>query len=99
MNKVKLALQVKKVQKQIKNHIIEVETGDGAVVLEITGEQKIKKIYIDPDVVKQLTENNELETLEDWIAEAISQAIRQSQEYATEKMKPFMGALSDLMPK
>ena len=47
----KMLLQVKKIQKELQKMVIEVEKGDGAVVVEITGEQKIKRVRIDPDSV------------------------------------------------
>ena len=51
----KMLMQVKKIQKELQNMVIKVEQGDGAVVVEITGEQKIKKVHIDPDYVDQMT--------------------------------------------
>ena len=92
LDQAKLLLQMKKVQKQLKNHIMEVEGGNGVVVVEITGEQKIKKIHIDPDFV----DADNIEELEDYVVEAVSKAIAESQKFAADKMKPFMGALGDL---
>ena len=92
LNQAKLLLQVRKAHKQLKKEVLEIEGGNGAVVVEITGEQKIKKIHVDPDRVD--LEN--IEELEGWLAEAMRKAISQSQKLATEKMKPFMGQLGDL---
>ncbi len=39
----KMLLKVKKLQKELQKMIITVEKGDGAVSVEITGEQKNKK--------------------------------------------------------
>ena len=38
----KMLLKVKKLQKELQKEIISVEQGNGAVKVEITGEQKIK---------------------------------------------------------
>ena len=92
LDQAKLLLQVRKVQKQLKNHTLEIEGGNGAVVVEITGEQKIKKVHIDPDRVD--LEN--IGSLEGWLAEAMREAITQSQKLAAEKMRPFMGQLGNL---
>lgn len=92
LDQAKLLLQVRKVQKQLKKETLEAEGGGGAVVIEITGEQKIKKIHIDPDQV----DLNNIEELEDWIVEAMAEAISKSQKFASEKMKPFMGHLGNL---
>ena len=88
----KMLMQVKKIQKELQNMVIKVEQGDGAVVVEITGEQKIKKVHIDPDYV----DLDDIGQLERWIEDAIKDAISQSQKIATEKMQPMMGMLGDL---
>lgn len=88
----KMLLQVKKIQKELQKQIITVEAGDGAVKVEINGEQKIKKIHIDPDYV----DLDDIHELEKWIEEAVKDAIQQSQKVAAEKMQPMMGALGSL---
>lgn len=88
-NQAKMVMKIKKAQKELANEIIEIEAGDGAVVVRITGEQKIKKISIDPTRV-DLDDINELER---WIETAVKEAISKSQAVAAEKMKPLMGSL------
>ncbi|MCA9343750.1 MAG: YbaB/EbfC family nucleoid-associated protein [Candidatus Nomurabacteria bacterium] len=88
----KMLLKVKKVQKELQKQIITVEQGDGAVKVEITGEQKIRKIHIDPDSV----DLDDIGELERWIEDAVKDAISQSQKIAAEKMQPFMSMLGDL---
>jgi len=88
----KMLIQVKKVQKELQKEVLTVEKGDGAVRLEITGEQKIKKVHIDKDMV----DLDDISQLERWIEDAIREGIQESQKLAAEKMRPFMGALGDL---
>lgn len=88
----KTLLKVKKLQKELQKMIIDVSKGDGAVRVEITGEQKIKKIHIDPDRV----DLDDIGQLERWLEEAVKEAIQQSQKVAAEKMQPMMGALGNL---
>lgn len=88
----KMLLKVKKVQKELQKQVISVEKGDGAVRVEITGEQKIKKVHIDPDFV----DLEDIGLLERWIEDAIKEAIAESQKIAAEKMQPFMSMLGDL---
>jgi nucleoid-associated protein EbfC len=88
----KMLMRVKKIQKELQKEIITVEKGEGAVKVEITGEQKIKKIHIDPAFV----ELDDIAQLERWIEDAVKEAIQQSQKIAAEKMQPMMGALGDL---
>ena len=92
LDQARILLQVRKVQKQLKNQVLEIEGGNGAVVVEITGEQKVKKVHIDPDRVNL----EKIEELESWLEEAMKEAITQSQKVAAEKMKPFLGQLGNL---
>ena|ERR1700722_3276255 len=88
----KMLMRVKKIQKELERQIVTVEKGDGAVKVEISGDQKIKKIHIDPDYV----DLKDIEQLEMWIEDAVREAIASSQKIAAEKMQPMMGALGDL---
>jgi len=88
----KMLMQARKVQKELQKQIITVEKGDGAVKVEITGEQKIKKVHIDPEYV----DVDDIGQLERWIEDAVKEAIGESQKIAAEKMQPLMGALGNL---
>lgn len=91
-NNAKMIMKIKKAQKELANEIIEVEAGDGAVVVRITGEQKIKKVQIDPERV----DLDDIHELERWIETAVKEAVTRSQQVAAEKMKPLMGGLGNL---
>jgi DNA-binding YbaB/EbfC family protein len=88
----KLVMKARKLQKELQKEVIIVDAGDGAVKVEITGEQKIKKIHIDPEFV----DLDDIGQLEMWVEEAVKEAINQSQKLAAEKMQPLMGALGNL---
>jgi len=92
LDQAKMLMKVKKIQKELQKQIIEVEKGDGAVSVEISGEQKIKKINIDPEYV----DLKDIGQLERWLEDAVKEAIAESQKIATEKMQPMLGALGDL---
>jgi len=85
-------MKARKLQKELQNEVISVEAGDGAVRVDITGEQKIKKITIDPEYI----DLDDIGQLEMWIEEAVKEAINQSQKLAAEKMQPLMGSLGNL---
>ena len=91
-DQVKMLQQLRKAQKQLGKEIIEVEAGDGAVVVQITGELKSKSIKIDPDMVD--LEN--IEQLEHWVQIAVRDGLAKAQEVAAETMKPLMGGLGNL---
>ena len=91
-DQVKMLQQLRKAQKQLGKEIIEVESGDGAVIVQITGELKIKSVKIDPEMVD--LEN--IEELEHWIEIAVRDGMTEAQEVAAETMKPLMGGLGNL---
>jgi DNA-binding YbaB/EbfC family protein len=92
LDQAKMLMRVKKIQKELQKQIITVEKGDGAVKVEITGEQKIKKIHIDPEYV----DLDDISELERWVEDAVKEAIQESQKVAAEKMQPMMGMLGGL---
>lgn len=88
----KMLMKVKKMQKELQKQIITVSAGDDAVTVEITGEQKIKRIHIDPERV----DLDDIRQTEKYVEEAVKQAIAESQKVAAEKMQPMMGMLGNL---
>ncbi|HEY5268073.1 MAG TPA: YbaB/EbfC family nucleoid-associated protein [Candidatus Saccharimonadales bacterium] len=92
VDQAKMLLKAKKLQKELKNTLIEIRKGEGAVVIEINGEQKIKKVKLD----KELIDLDDISELEHWIEDAIRDAIAESQKLAQEKMQPMMGMLGSL---
>ena len=92
LNQMKMLNDLRKAQKSLSKEIVEVEPGDGAVVVQITGELKIKSIKIDPEYV----DLDDIHQLEHWIEIAIRDGMAKAQEIAAEKMKPLMGGLNGL---
>lgn len=91
-DQVKMLNQLRKAQKELKEQIVEVEAGDGAVIVQINGELKLKKIKIDPERV----DTDDIEELEHWIEIAVRDGLAKAQEIAAAKMKPLMGGLGSL---
>ncbi|MDO4773962.1 MAG: YbaB/EbfC family nucleoid-associated protein [Candidatus Saccharibacteria bacterium] len=91
-DQVKMLNQLRKAQKQLAKEIIEVEAGDGAVIVQITGELKIKSVKINPELV----DFNDIAQLEHWIQIAVRDGLAKAQEVAAETMKPLMGGLGNL---
>ena len=92
LDQMKMLQQLRKAQKQLGKEIIEVEAGDGAVVVQITGELKIKSVKINPEMVD--LEN--IEQLEHWVQIAVRDGMAKAQEVAAETMKPLLGGLGNL---
>ena len=83
---------LRKAQKDLAKEIIEVEAGDGAVVVQINGELKVKSIKIDPTAV----DLDDIAELEHWLYISIRDPIAKAPAVAAEKMKPLMGGLGNL---
>lgn len=84
----KTLMELKKLQSQLAKEVVEVEAGDGAVKIQITGEQKIKSVNLDKDKI-----GDDWNKLEGWLESAITQAISKSQQIAADKMKSVSGDL------
>jgi DNA-binding YbaB/EbfC family protein len=91
-DQIKMINQLRKAQNELKKEIVEVEAGDGAVVVQITGELKIKKININPEQV----DLEDIAKLERWLEIALRDGLAKAQEIAAAKMKPLMGGLGNL---
>lgn len=91
-DQMKLLNELRKAQKELKNEVVEVEAGDGAVVVQITGELKIKKVTIDPERV----DLDDIHELERWIENCVRDGFAKAQEIATDKIKPLTGMMQGL---
>lgn len=92
LDQMKMLNDLRKAQNALKKEIVEVEAGDGAVVVQITGELKVKSVKIDPEYV----DLDDIRQLEHWIEIAVRDGMAKAQEIAAEKMKPLMGGLGKL---
>ena len=75
MDQMKMLNEIRKAQKALKNEIVEVEAGDGAVVIQITGELKIKKVEINPEKI----DLDDIHELERWIENAMRDGYAKAQ--------------------
>ena len=92
LDQAKMIMKLKQAQKELAKLVVDGEAGDGAVVVSVTGELKIKKVTIDPEYV----DLDDIGVLERWIEQATKEAMSKAQEVAAEKMKPLMGGLGNL---
>ena len=70
LNQMKMLNDLRKAQKDLAKEIVEVEAGDGAVVVQISGELKIKSVKIDPEYV----DLDDIHQLEHWMLTQIGRA-------------------------
>lgn len=92
IDQAKMVMKLKKAQKELQKELVEVSAGDGAVIVQVNGELKLKKVSIDPEMV----DLDDIGELERWVEIAVRDAMTKAQELAAEKMKPLMGGLGSL---
>ena len=78
----KLRQQAKKMQDDLAGEIIRIEEGD--IVVEITGAQEVKKVYVQGVTSQELID-------------VLNKAIKKSQELAAQKLQQMTGGLGGML--
>jgi len=90
----KQAQVMQKKMEEMKNELaqkeVKVSSGGGMIEIVVNGQQEIKEIKIEPDVINA----NEKEMLEDLILAAVNESIRQSKELAAQEMSKITGGMN-----
>lgn len=86
----KMQEEMARVQEALAEEEVEVSVGGGAVRVRITGQQEIRAIEIDPE----LLDPEEVEMLQDMLVAAMNAAIEKSQALAAERLQAITGGLS-----
>ena len=76
-------------QEALAEETVSVTAAGGVISVEITGQQRVKSIAIDPEVV----DPDDVEMLQDMLVAAVNAAIEQSQAMAAEKMEGLTGEM------
>ena len=82
-----LQARLNKAQQELEAVEMEVSSGGGAVKVVVNGQQKIKSIKINKEVVNP----EDVEMLEDLVLSAVTEAITKSQEAAAAKLGGLTG--------
>ena len=86
----KLQAKLAKAQEELSNTMVEASSGGGAVKVTISGQQEIQSVKISPEVVNP----DDVELLEDLVLTAVSEAIANSKQLATERLGELTGGLN-----
>ena len=78
------------IKEELAHKEIKVASGGGMVELVITGQQEIKEIHIEPDII----DPEDKEMLEDLILAAVNEGIRQSKEMLNDEMMKLTGGIN-----
>jgi DNA-binding YbaB/EbfC family protein len=79
-------------QESLKDEVVEASAGGGMVTVQVTGDQTVKSVKIDPQAV----DPDDVELLQDMVLAAVNEALRASQELAASKLGSVTGGLGGL---
>ena len=84
-----LKSRLEKAQKELKNTVVEADSGKGAVKVTIDGQQKILSVKISPQVI----DPDKVENLEELVLKAVNEATAKSQKAAAKQLRGLTGGL------
>lgn len=85
----RMQAEMARAQEELKNERVEASVGGGAVKVVMTGEMTVESVSIDPSAV----DSDDIAMLEDMVAAAVNEAVRQAQDLAARKMQAVTGGL------
>ena len=81
-NAKKIQEEMKKIQEELANEVVEASAGGGMVTVKANGRQEIISIKID----KEISGSLDTQMLEDLVLAAVNEALKKSQDLMQEKM-------------
>jgi hypothetical protein len=85
----KMQEDMMKAQESLKDEVVEASAGGGMVTVQVTGDQAVKSITIDPQAV----DPEDVELLQDMVLAAVNEGLRSAQDLAASKMGNITGGL------
>jgi len=79
--------QMLKAQEELKSEVVSGSAGGGAVIVEVTGDQRVLSVKVD----SSLLEDGDQELLQDLILAAVNQGLDESRKLAEKKLGPLAG--------
>ncbi len=81
--------QLAEAQAKLAEETVTVSAGGGAIKLTMTGDQKCREVFIDPELLKDVDAG----MLQDLVLSAVNMALDQSRELASQRLGPLAGGL------
>lgn len=85
----KMQAEMQKAQEELANTIVSGSAAGGAVTVEVTCDQRVKRVHIGKDAV----DPDDVETLEDLITVAINDALGKASETSQKRMATVTGGM------
>ena len=78
-----------KIQEELGSETVEASVGGGMVTVVMTGHQHVESVTIDPEAL----DPDDVETLQDLMVAAFNEALRKSQELASQRLGALTGGM------
>jgi hypothetical protein len=85
----KLQEQLQETQAKLADETVTASAGGGVVKVTVTGDQRVRSIEIDPEVLKDA----DVEMLQDLILTALNSGLDKSRDLAADRLGPLAGGL------
>jgi DNA-binding YbaB/EbfC family protein len=85
-----MQMRMKKVQEELANQLFEGTAGGGAVKATVTGDNQLKAIQINPDVLK----SGDVEILQDMVIAAVNDGLKVAKETSSKEMEKVTGGMN-----
>jgi DNA-binding YbaB/EbfC family protein len=85
----KLQEQLAETQAKLADETVTVTAGGGAIKVTVTGDQKVRTVEIDPELLKDA----DVEMLQDLILTAINSGLDKSRDLAADRLGPLASGL------
>ena len=92
----KMAAEMQKAQESLNEVEVVGTAGGGAVKVEATADLIVKRVTIDPELLEDPMEADDIEMLGDTITAAVNDALTKAREAQAEAMGPLAGGLGGL---
>jgi DNA-binding YbaB/EbfC family protein len=85
----KLQEQLAETQAKLAEETVTATAGGGAITITVTGDQRVKAVEIDPELIKDA----DVEMLQDLILTALNSGLDKSRDMAAERLGPLASGL------
>jgi nucleoid-associated protein EbfC len=92
----KMAVDMQRAQEELAEQEVEGSAGGGAVRAVVTGDQRVVRVEISPDVFDGEPDSDDLEVLGDAVTAAINDALDKVREMQAEALGPLAGGMGGL---
>ena len=89
----KLQEQIQQVQDKLVDETVTASAGGGVVKVTMTGDQHCRSIELDPQILRDIAQDADIEMLQDLVLTAVNNALDASRQLAADRMGPLTGGL------